>query len=158
MADNDSRSGELNLPNVETLRTFLTSPRQFILGAVLTTIVEATLGLVTVFIRGLQTIFLGSNPGVFNAENEVLGIADLPVLIADEIIGVGSTVVSTVVSAIESLNQVILGFGPQTGFAAPLFATALVSVELVAAVWLTGLGIDILLDAIPGGGAIADRL
>ena len=126
---------DLSLPPV--LSSFISNPRTFIVGAVLTTLVEAVTGVVTTIYEQILFIVGGSEPGQFAAPGETLGIADVPVKIADLLTGAGAVSGSAIIGGIESFNQAIAGAASAVGPFGPavililLFAEAVVGIVVV---------------------------
>ncbi len=92
MSSNESGGddgGGFSVPDPGVVQAFSSNPRTFVLGAVLTTIVESLFGVVSTVIDVLLLILAGSEPTTLNAPGETLGLADIPVAIADALTGRG---------------------------------------------------------------------
>jgi hypothetical protein len=115
------------------LRAFLNNPRGFVLGAVLTTILETVTGVVTTVFDQLVLLAGGSQPTQFNAPGEQLGLADVPVAIADTLIGAGGFSGDAIIAGIETFNGQIADAAAAVGPFGPLVLIVLISVEAIVA-------------------------
>jgi len=138
--------------NTGLLRTFLTNPRRFIVGAVAATILETLFGVVTQALNVLQLIFGGSAPGRLNAPGETLGIVDVPVYIADRVGSVGSSVGNTIIIAINNLNEPIFAASGIAGPLSPLVIAAVVIGETIVVLWLLQRLVFVIADLLQLGG------
>lgn len=146
----DGGGGRFTLPS--TLSTFADNPQNFILGAVLAGAVEWLFGLVTLALDTILLILAGSEPTRFNAPNETLGIADVPVAIADSIGGAGDTVGSGIIAGIESFNEPIFTATAFAGPLSPIIVTAVVALETVVVLWLAQRAVYVAADLLQLGG------
>lgn len=142
--------GDLSLPT--TLQSFLSNPQGFIIGAVATAILEQIFGLVTTLLNVVFLVFGGSAPGDLNAPGETLGLIDIPVAIADLIIGTGSEATDALVGGIESLNEPVFALASAGGLAAPVIIVGVLVVEVIAVLWLLQRAVFIIADWLQLGG------
>ncbi|WP_232745092.1 hypothetical protein [Halorubrum aethiopicum] len=112
---------------------FASDPRRFILGAVLTTLLEGAFGVVSQFIDTVLLIFGGSQPARFDAPGETLGIADIPVAIAGDIGGVGASLGDALISTVRTINGGIFEAAGAAGPFSPIVVTVVVTTEIVVA-------------------------
>lgn len=145
-----SDGGGFVLPSV--LSTFANNPRTFILGAVLTTLVESLFGVVSTVIDVVLLVLAGSEPTRFNAPGETLGIADIPVAIADSITGAGSVVGGGILSAVAGLNGMIFEAAGAAGPLSPILVAGLVIAEIVVVIVVVQRAIYIVADLLQLGG------
>ena len=118
----------------DVLTAFASNPRNFILGAVLTTILEAVTGTVTTAISQLVLLVGGSQPTAFNAPGETLGLADLPVAVADTLIGAGGLSGRAIIRGIEGFNATVADAAGTVGPFGPAVLIVLIVVEVVVAI------------------------
>lgn len=121
--------GDLSLPS--TLQTFLDSPRRFILGAVLTSLLEGAFGVVSQFIDTVLLIFGGSQPARFDAPGETLGIADIPVAIAADLGSVAGSLGDSLIEGVRTFNGGIFEAAGAAGPLSPIVVTVVVVAEIV---------------------------
>ena len=142
--------GDLSLPTA--LKSFLADPQRFIVGAVATAILETFFGVVTTGINMIIRVFLGTNPGQFNAPGETLGLADVPVYVADQLLRVGGYASTAIIKAIGSLNDPVFALASNAGPATPLIVTGVVVIEIIAVLWLFERAVYVLADLLQLGG------
>lgn len=135
-----------------TLSTFASDPQRFIFGALLTGAVEWIFGGVSLVIDTILLILGGSDPTTFNAEGETLGIADVPVAIADSLGGVGDVVGSSLIMTIQSFNEPIFESAAFAGPATPLVVTIVVVLEAAVVLWVAQRIVFIVADLLQLGG------
>lgn len=121
-------------PYTDILTAFAQNPKNFIVGAVATTILETVTGIVTTVFEQLVLLVGGSQPARFNAPNETLGLADLPVAIADLLIGAGGFSGSAVLDGIEAFNATTADAAAAVGPFGPLVLIVLIVVEAIVAI------------------------
>lgn len=144
---------DLDLPSV--LSTFIDNPRNFVLGAVLSALLEGLFGIMTAILDGIIVILAGTQPAVFDgATEERIGIADLPVAIANAFFSGARPAGEAILSVIESFNQPIFDLAGSAGVAGPPIIAVVVVAEIIAVVLLVERIVFILIDAIPGGGGL----
>ena len=134
------------------LVSFINNPRTFILGAVLTTLVESLFGVVSTVLDVVLLVLAGSEPTRFTAPGETLGIADIPVVIADAISGAGSAVGSGVIAAITGLNGTIFEAAGAAGPLSPILVSGLVIAEVLVVIVVVQRVVFILADWLQLGG------
>ena len=85
MAENEKNAVEkaLGINDLTPLITFVKDPRKFLFGFVATVFLEGTFKVVTEILDAIIITLAGSEPTKFNAPGEQLGLADVPVLIAE---------------------------------------------------------------------------
>lgn len=142
--------GDLSLPT--TLQSFLANPQGFIVGAVATAILESVFGVVTTGINMIIRVFLGTDPGRFNAPGETLGLADVPVYAVDQILRLGGYASTAILKGIESLNEPVFELASNAGPATPLIITVFVVVETIVVLWLLQRLVYVLADLLQLGG------
>ena len=142
--------GIFTLPTV--LTEFANNPRGFILGAVLTTILEAVTGVVTTIYSQLVLLVGGSQPAQFNAPGETLGLADVPVVVADTFIGAGGVSGDAIITGIEAFNATIADAAAAVGPFGPLVLIVLISVEVIVAVLILQRLVYVIADLLQLGG------
>ena len=128
-----SGSSESIWSSVDVLTAFVNNPRGFVVGAVLTTILEAVTGVVTTVIDQLVLIVGGSQPTAFNAPGETLGLADLPVALASTLTSATGFGGRTIINGIEAFNGTLFEAAAAAGPFAPLIVIVIGSVEAVVA-------------------------
>lgn len=124
--------GDLSLP--APIQAFISNPQNFIIGAVATTILETVTGVVTTIVSQLVFLVGGSQPAQFNAPSETIGLADLPVAVADLLIGAGGFSGGALLAGIEGFNATIADAAAALGPFGPFVLIVLVTVELFVAV------------------------
>jgi len=131
---------DLGLPDV--LVSFANNPRRFIVGAVLTTILEGIFGIMSEILRIVQLFFVGSNPTASPPNEEVWGIADIIAGIFRAVGGAGVEGGAMIIRAVQSLNDPLYELAGVAGPAAPFLVAVIVSIEVVAVllVWSTAYG------------------
>ena len=120
--------------SVDVLTSFANNPRGFVLGAVLTTILEAVTGVVTTVVDQLVLLTGGSQPTRFNAPGEQLGLADIPVAVASAFTGAGSFGGEAILGGIEAFNATLFDAAAAAGPLSPLVVIAIASVEAVVVI------------------------
>jgi len=118
------------------LSTFADNPRGFILGAVLTTVLEAVTGVVTTAIGQLVLLVGGSQPTRFDAPGETLGLADLPVAIVSTMTSAGGFGGRALIQGIDAFNGTLFDAAATAGPFAPLIVITIASVEAILVVLL----------------------
>ena len=151
--ENDGESGSTALP--PALTAFADSPQGFVLGLILTPLFE---GLEDIVVEGLETVnllFVGDSRA---STTGTLGLADIPLVLANAVIGVGKDVGQPALDGLSYIMTTSVKLGASLG---PwgLVGSALL---VVGVIWFYAasirLGIAVALEAIPGGGAILERL
>ncbi|WP_281195835.1 hypothetical protein [Halorubrum sp. F4] len=142
--------GDLRPPSI--IREFIQNPRRLIVGAVLTTLLESAFSVVSRFIDALLLIFGGSQPFVFDAPGETLGIADLPVAIAATIGTAGGSLGRSILSAIRTLNGELFLAADAAGPFSPIVVTAIVVVEILVVLAIVRRIVYVVADLLQLGG------
>lgn len=145
-----SGGSRFELPRV--LKTFSNNPRRFILGAFLATIVEGVFDVVEIVLDTLLLVLAGSEPTTFNAPGEQLGIADIPVAVADALGGAGATAGGAIIAGIESLNEPIFSLAGALGPFAPIVLVVIVGLETIAVLWVLQRAVYVAADLLQLGG------
>jgi hypothetical protein len=155
----DSIAPDFLADNLALLQAFLSNPRNFVIGAVVTTILETIFGFVTLVVDTILLVLAGSEPSTFNAEGETLGLVDIPVAIADLITGVitptilpNQTPADQILSGIESFNEPIFAAASFAGPLSPIVITAIVAGEVILALLLAQRAVYVLADFAQLGG------
>lgn len=145
--------------NLSALQAFLSNPRNFVIGAVVTTILETVFGFVTLAVDTILLILAGSEPSTFNAEGESLGLVDVPVAAADLLVGVitptttGSlTPADQILSGIEAFNEPLFAAASFAGPLSPIVITAVVAGEVILALVITRRVLFVVADLVQLGG------
>jgi len=136
----------------DILLDFLSNPRRFVVGAVLTTALEVTFGIVSRFVDLLLLVFGGSQPGSFNAPGETLGVADVPVAIAERLGGVGLSLGTTIIATLRGFNGTVFEAAGALGPFSPVVVAAIVVAEVVVAVLVLRRIVFIVADLLQLGG------
>jgi len=138
--------------NASTLQTFAASPAAFIFGVILTPLLN---GLETVVAKTLDLVYLVFFGTLRTTTDGQLGIADVPLVVADLLIDVGDLIGQPILSvAIRPLSKALVGFADWAG---PLgFLGAALALVIIVNVYASALrtAIEVVLDFIPGGGAL----
>ncbi|VTT86107.1 hypothetical protein DM2_2145 [Halorubrum sp. DM2] len=134
------------------IRAFAENPRGFVIGAVATTILETVTGIVTTVVSQLVLLVGGSQPGRFNAPNETIGLADLPVAVADLLIGAGGFSGDAIIGGIEAFNATIADAAAAVGPFGPLVLIVLISVEAIVAIVVLRRVVYVIADFLQLGG------
>ncbi len=132
-----------NSPNNITL---LGSPRAFIRGVVFRPIVRAALAAAAAVISAILVVFRGSSPG-FGWDEQVWGLADLPVLAGEWLFGLVIWVVSTAFTTLMEINRQLVPTipGPLDG----LLLWILLALEVTVLSHLLVRGIRAAADSVP---------
>ncbi|WP_435093401.1 hypothetical protein [Halorubrum sp. N11] len=141
---------DLSLPPV--LQAFTSSPQNFILGAVLSGILEWLFGTVSLVIDVILLVVAGSEPATFDAPGEQLGIADIPVSVANNLGGVGETAGTAIIAGIEAFNEPIFEAAAFAGPASPLIFVLIIIIETTAVLWLLQRAVYVAADLLQLGG------
>lgn len=141
---------DLSLP--PTLQAFVSNPQNFILGAVLTGMLEWVFGVVSLVLDVMLLVIAGSEPTRFDAPGEQLGLADIPVSIASSLGGVGAIVGTAIIEGIEALNEPIFEAAGFAGPASPAILVLLLIVEGTAVLWLLQRAVYVAADLLQLGG------
>ena len=137
---------------VDLLVEFASNPRRFVVGAVLTTALEVTFGVVSQLVDIVLLVFGGSQPGSFNAPGETLGIADVPVAIAEALGGVGLSLGTTVIATLRGFNATVFEAAGTLGPLSPVVVAAIVVGEVVVAVLVLRRIVFVVADLLQLGG------
>lgn len=137
---------------VDVLTAFVNNPREFVLGAVLTTILETVTGVVTTVFDQLILLAGGSQPTEFNAPGEQLGLADVPVAIADTLIGAGGFSGDAIIAGIEAFNAQIADAAAAVGPFGPFVLIVLISAEAIIAALILRRIVFVVADLLQLGG------
>ena len=137
--------------NYDVLKQFSTSPVGFIFGVVLTPILN---GLDTVVAKSLDLVYVVVYGHSRSAAIGTLGIADIPLILANLFIDAGDTIGEPILTVvIRPFSEAVVGFAEWAGPLGLLGgALALVIIVNVYAETLRT-AVEIVLDFIPGGGA-----
>lgn len=135
----------------DTLLAFGSSPAGFALGIVLTPLFE---GLETIFemvIDGIYLVFVGDSVG---STSGTVGIADIPLLAADVLIGVGDLVGSPVLDGVGWISTTAVEGMESLGIWGLILGAIVVMTLVYVLASNARLIYEIVLDVIPGGGAL----
>lgn len=127
-------------------------PQQVILGAVLSGVLEAVFGVVSQLIDTVLLLFGGSQPGQFNAPGETLGLADVPVAVAEALGGAGRSLGTTILDAIRGLNASVFEAASVLGPFTPVVVAAVVIAEVYVAIVVLRRIVFIVADLLQLGG------
>ena len=139
--------------NLSVLRTFVTNPRRFVIGAVATAILEGLFDAVTALIDAVLFIFGGSKPFQFDP-TESFGLADIPILIATTAADAGGNAGDAILGAIGTLNSQLFGLAETAGPAAPVITAAVIAAEIAVVAFVGARTVRVILDLVPGGGGL----
>lgn len=133
------------------LKAFASSPLGFILGLILTPLLNGVESVVARIIWAINLIFLGearsSTEGAF-------GLADVPVVIANTLIEGGSAIGKPILDGVIAPGvQLVIEFFNWTGPAELLGAAIVFALVVVTYSSAIRTAVEIALDFIPGGGA-----
>ena len=142
--------GDLSLPS--TLQTFIENPQNFILGAVLSGLLEWVFGAVSILIDTILLVIAGSEPTTFDAPGEQLGIADIPVSVASNLGGVGGTVGAAIITGIEAVNAPLFEAASFAGPFSPIILIVIIIGEGTAVLWLLQRAVYVAADLLQLGG------
>jgi len=134
------------------LEVLIESPRKVIFGAILTTLIEGVTGVFSAILSGVTTLLAGTEPATFNGADEQLGLADLPVAIADTLLSAGAIAGGGILTAIDTINQPLYDLAGSAGPASPIIVAAVVVVEIIVAVLIVERVVYIVLDLLQLGG------
>ena len=134
MAEDGGITGWADLSPPPIIERLIDNPQTVILGAVLSGIVEAVFGVVSQVIDIVLLVFGGSRPGQFNAPDETIGLADVPVAVAESIGGAGSSLGTTILVTIRGFNGVVFEAAGALGPFTPVVVAAVVIAEVVVAI------------------------
>ena len=149
----DSPRNEVSGPSASgILSALLSNPRRFVVGALAASVIEWTVGIVSIVLEVLTLIVAGSQPETFAAEGETLGIADVPVFVAGQLTGVGGTVGGSILDAIRALNEPLFNAAAFAGPVTPIIVGAIVVVEVIAVIWVLQRAVYVAADLLQLGG------
>jgi hypothetical protein len=137
------------------LSDFADSPRGFVLGLILTPLIEGLENIVIETLWVVNLVLVGENRGSTAGS---LGIADIPLVLARMSVKAGQSVGRPVLETLGFVMRTSVKLGQSMG---PwgLIGSAIL---IVAVIWTFSaslrLGLAVALEAIPGGGAILERL
>lgn len=138
--------------NLGVLQAFVTNPRNFIVGAIATTLLETVFGIVTSVLNVVFLVVLGSNTRTLAAPGETLGIADVPVFVARQLGDVGGSVGDAITTAISDLNAPLFEAANVAGPLSPLVVAAVVIGETIVVLWVLQRIVFVLADFLQLGG------
>jgi len=136
----------------DVLTAFGSNPRNFILGAVLTTILETVTGAVTTAVDQIILLVGGSQPARFNAPGERIGFADLPVAIASTLADAGGFGGRAIIDGIEAFNGTLFEAAAAAGPFAPLVIIVIGSIEAVVVIVVLRRIVYVIADLLQLGG------
>lgn len=126
--------------NAANLKAFATNPVGAVIGAILTQLFIGIETIVEAFIEALLSIF-DSFAFIPTTATELLGEA-------------GASLAILVFEGLMGLNDQLIAAAEATGPFAPLVGILFVIGEVILVLWLGELLLKIIIDAIPGGGAL----
>ncbi|WP_158598773.1 MULTISPECIES: hypothetical protein [unclassified Haloarcula] len=132
------------------LSDFASSPTGFILGLILTPLLNGVEGVVEKVLWAINYVFFGHSRSSTVGD---LGLVDVPAVIATTLIDAGSAIGEPVLSVIGSGVQLLIDFFDWTGPAGLLGAAIVFAIVVVAYSTYLRTAIESALDFIPGGGA-----
>jgi hypothetical protein len=138
--------------SVDVLTAFANNPRGFVVGAVLTTLLEAVTGAVTTVVDAIVRLVGGSQPTAFAAPGETLGLADLPVAFAQTLTSAGGFGGRAIINGIESFNGTIFEAAAAAGPFAPLVVIVVASAEAIAVILVLRRIVSVAADLLQLGG------
>lgn len=144
----------------ETLKQFLKSPSGFILGAVLSTLLDGFEGVLASILDGISLVFVGNAPGT----EGLLGLADIPLLIGELAVGAGRQIGGTagsgvvepsgLLGVIATLVESGLSAAELAGPLAPVVLTTEAVLVVYVLLLLFQRLVSVVLDVIPGAGGL----
>jgi len=144
----------------ETLQRFLNSPSGFILGAVLSTLLDGFEGVLASILDGISLLFVGDAPGT----EGLLGLADIPLLIGELAIGAGRQIGGTagsgviersgLLGVVATLVESGLSAAELAGPLAPVVLTTEAVLVVYVLLLLFQRLVSVALDVIPGAGGL----
>lgn len=140
----------------DVLTAFGRSPSGFVLGVVLSTVLGGLEVVVTTVLNALNTLFVGSGPGL----SGTLGIADVPLLVGSLLtdvgraIGFGTATQPGLIDVAESATTALINLASSFGPLAPVALAVIVAGLGIATAWLARTVLEIVVDVVPGGGAL----
>ena len=137
---------------VDTLVDFASDPRRFVVGAVLTTVLEVVFGVVSRVVDTLLLLFGGTQPGAFNAPGETLGLADVPMAIAEALGGAGSSAGTVLIATVRGFNSSVFEAAGALGSLLPIVVAVIVVAEVVVAVLVLRRIVFVVADLLQLGG------
>jgi len=148
--DSDT-GGETGTTDPSNNVTLLGSPRAFIRGVVFRPLVRTVLAAGATVISAITVVFRGSSPG-FGWDEEVWGLADLPVLAAEWIFDLVIWVISTAFTTLMEINRELVPTipGPLDG----LLLWVLLVLEVTVLSHLLVRGLRALADSVPVAASI----
>lgn len=141
---------DLSLPPV--VQAFVDNPQNVILGAVLSGILEAMFGVLSQLVDIVLLVVGGSRPGQLNAPGETLGVADVPVAIAEDIGGVAGSAGTAIIVTIRSFNGAIFEAAGALGPLSPVVIAAFVAAEIIVLIVVLRRIVYIVADLLQLGG------
>ncbi|OYR55538.1 hypothetical protein DJ73_02185 [Halorubrum sp. Ea1] len=113
---------------------------------------EWVFGVVSIGIDVILLVIAGSEPATFDAPGEQLGIADIPVSIANNLGGVGGTVGTAIISGVEAFNAPLFEAAAFAGPASPIILVVIIIGETAAVLWLLQRAVYVAADLLQLGG------
>jgi hypothetical protein len=130
--------GTFTLPTV--LSTFASNPRRFIIGAVLTTIVNGLFDIAAVAIQGIQIA--------------TDALASVPTQVADTLTDAGATIGTDIYQLVVTFNDPLFNAADTAGPLAPVLVALVVVTETAIVLVIGERAIRVVIDVIPGGGGL----
>ncbi len=140
--------------NAGILSSFLNNPRKFVVGAVLTAVLEGMFSIVSEAIRIIQLFLLGSSPATSSSDESVWGVVDIVAAVPRLLGGAGFEIGTTIIESIQALNQPIIEAAGTAGPLAPVILAVAISAEMIVVVLTIEYVIRILADVVPGLGGL----
>lgn len=140
--------------SLRILKSFVANPRRFILGAILTSILEGLFSIVTEALYILQLGLVGSSPTKSFPEEDVWGLADIAASLYRLLGQAGLEIGSEVIESVQALNNPLYELAGSAGPAAPLVVAIFLSAELVAVLLILEYTVRALADIVPGLGGL----
>ena len=135
-----------------TLQRFASSPKGFILGAILSPLLRGLNSVVIEFLDLITFVFQGSGPGLVGT----LGVADIPLFIGTELVEIGAIIGGSSVEGTGLLGIVSTVVDAGTAFAsiggplAPIILAGEVVVVVYVFAFVTQRIVLVIADAVPG--------
>lgn len=130
---------------------FANNPRNFVLGAVLTALLEGLFSVVTTLLEAIQLVFVGDS---ITTTEGAWGIADIPLGVAELLAGVGGEAGETVIGAIAAANDPLFTAAQTAGPLAPVLVVGVIVIEVLVLLFVGDRLLRVILDIVPGAGGL----
>lgn len=136
-----------------TLKAFGRNPVAFVLGIILSTLLNGLEVMSTALFNSIQFVFVGSSAGSTSGQ---FGIEDIFLVTAELVIGAGQPVGSAILAVASFPGNVAIELASDAGLLAPIILAAGAGFYLIVAASVIRLSIEVGADIIPGLGGVVD--